>query len=193
MPTDDDNGANPTVTDNAPALDIATLTPEQLESHPHVQELKKKYSAAHSGMDSANLTKKQLEAEVARLKVMAGEEELEEEEPTPSFVTKEELTSTLWEAQNAKDLELYADDDYKKELDAGVPKSIALQYAKMRAQKNPNSAQVMRQQAMASQGAASTRDLSDVEITDEDREDMKKWGYSEKSLLRQKQLKRDRG
>jgi len=192
MPTTDGNGASPTATGNAPELDVTSLTEEQIETHPHVQELRKKYSAAHSGMDSANLTKKQLEAENARLRVLAGEEAENEEEPKPSFVTKEELTSTLWETQNAIDVELYGDEDYRKELDRGVPKDIALQYAKLRFQKNPNSAQVMRQQAMASQGSTSTRDLSDVEITDEDREDMKKWGYSEKALLRQKKLKASR-
>lgn len=190
MPTDDGNGASPTATDNASSdIDVTKLTPEQIELHPHVQELKKKYSAAHSGMDSANLTKKQLEAEVARLRVMAGEDKPIEEEQKPAFVTKDELTSTLWETQNAKDVELYGDDDYKKELERGVPRDIALQYAKLRFQKNPNSAQVMRQQAMASQGSTSTRDLSDVEITDEDRADMAKWGYSEKALLKQKRLK----
>lgn len=192
MPTDDGNGTSPTATDNATQIDVTTLTPEQLEAHPHVQELKKKYSAAHQSMDSVNLTKKQLEAENARLRVLAGEQAETTEEEKPSFVTKEELKSTLWESQHAQDLELYADDDYKKELDRGVPKDIALHYAKLRHQKNPNSAQVMRQQAMASQGSTSTRDLDDVEITDEDRADMKKWGYSEKALRKQKQLKKMR-
>ena len=193
MPTDDGNGASPTATDNASQLDVTKLTPEQLEQHPHVQELKTKYSAAHSGMDKANLTKKQLEAELAKYKLLAGEEEPVVEEAKPSFVTKEELSATLWESQHAKDLELYADDDYKKELDRGVPKDIALHYAKLRHQKNPNSAQINRQQAMASPGSSSTRDLSDIEITDEDRADAKLWGYSEKAILKQKQLKKSRG
>ena len=192
MPTVEDNAETPTVADNAPSLDVTSLTPEQIEAHPHVQELKKKYSAAHSGMDSANLSKKQLEAELAKYKFLAGEQEPEPEEQKPSFVTKEELEAKAWEIAHAKDIELYADDDYKKELDRGVPRDIALHYAKLRHQKSPNSAQVMRQQAMASAGAVSTRDLSDVEITDEDRADMAKWGYSEKALLKQKQMKKAR-
>lgn len=194
MPTVDDNGASPTVENNAPSIpDLSALTPEQIEAHPHVQELKKKYSAAHSGMDKANLTKKQLEAELAKYKTLAGEQEPEPEEVKPSFVTKEELEAKAWEIAHAKDLELYADDQYKQELDMGVPKPVALQYAKLRAQKNPNSAQVNRQQAMASPGSTSVRDLEDVEITDEDRADAAKWGYSLEAVKKQKQMKKARG
>lgn len=186
MPTGSGDGGSPTPPDNA--LDLNAIPAEKLEDHPYVKELKTKASAAHKGMDSANLTKKQLEAEVARLKVMAGEEKPKEEKPESEFVTKEDL----WTAQNEKDIELYGDEQYQKELDLGVPKKVALQYAKLRHQKDPNQAQVMRQQAMASQGSTSTRDLSDIDITDEDRADMKKWGYSEKALKRQKQLKKAR-
>lgn len=191
MPTEDGNALEPTAADNA-TFDVTAIPAEQIENHPFVKELKEKQAAARTGMDKANLTKKQLEAELAKYKLLAGEEEPVVEEPKPSFVTKEELTSTLWEAQNAKDIELYADDEYKLELDRGVPKDVALKYAKLRHQKNPNSAQVMRQQAMASQGSSSTRDLTDVDITDEDRADMARWGYSEKAILKQKRLKKVR-
>jgi hypothetical protein len=192
MPTEDGNASQPTAADNA-TFDVTAIPAEQLENHPLVKELKAKQAAAHTGMDKANLTKKQLEAEVARLKVMAGEQDaIEEVEQKPSFVTKEELTTQLWEAQNAKDIEIYADDKYKQELDMGIPKPVALEYAKLRYQKNPNNAQVMRQQAMASQGSSSTRDLSDIEITDEDRADMKTWGYSEEAIRKQKRLKQAR-
>lgn len=193
MPTDNEDGASPTFNANATALDVLTLTSEQLESNPHVQELKKKYAAAHSSMDSTNLTKKQLEAELAKYKMLAGEEEPIEEEVKPSYITKDELTSTLWADRNAKDIELYADDEYTKELGSGVPKDIALKYAKLRHQKAPNSAQVQRQQAMASGSSTSTRDLTNIDVTDEDRVNMKLWGYSEKTLLKQKALKRQRG
>jgi len=191
MPTDDGNALEPTANDNA-IPDVSTLAPEVLENHPYVKELKAKQAAAHTGMDKANLTKKQLEAELAKYKLLAGEKEPEVEEPKPSFVTKEELANQLWEAQHAKDIEIYADDEYKQELDRGVPRDVALKYAKLRHQKNPNSAQVMRQQAMASQGSTSTRDLSDIEITDEDRQDMKTWGYSEEAIRKQKRLKQAR-
>jgi len=193
MPTDYGDGESPTSNANATALDMSSISPEQIESHPHVQELKKKYAAAHSKMDATQLSHKQLEAELAKYKTLAGVEELEEEEVTPSYITKAELTSTLWEDRNAKDIELYADDDYKIELDRGVPRDIALKYAKQRHQKSPNSAQVQRQQAMASGSSTSTRELTDIDVTDEDRVNMKLWNYSEKTLLKQKALKRSRG
>ena len=193
MPTDHGDGESPTSNANATALDVLSLSPEQLESHPHVQELKKKYAASHSKMDSTQLSHKQLEAELAKYKTLAGVDELPEEEVTPSYITKAELTSTLWEDRNAKDIELYADDEYKIELDRGVPRDIALKYAKQRHQKSPNSAQVQRQQAMASGSSTSTRDLTDIDVTDEDRVNMKLWNYSEKTLLKQKALKRSRG
>jgi hypothetical protein len=191
MPTDQDNGASPTVEGNA--LDIASLPIEEIEAHPHVQELKKKYAAAHTGMDQSNLSKKQLEAELAKYKMLAGEEEPPEEEERPQFVTKEELSSTLWETKHAKDIELYGDETYQKELEQGVPRDIAIRYAKMRHESSPNQAKVIRQQSVAQGSSASTRDLSDTEITDEDREDMKRWGYSEKAILRQKKQKAMRG
>lgn len=185
MPTDDDNAEMPTVEANAP--DVSALTPELLESHPYVQELKAKQAAAHSKMDQSNLSRKQLEQEVKRLKELAGEE-IEQ----PSYVTKEELEAKAWELSHAKDVELYQDEDYQKELEMGIPKEVALRYAKLRHQSNPNQAQVMRQQSVAQGSAASTRDLSSIEITDEDRADMKRFGYSEKALLKQKKLKAER-
>jgi len=193
MPTDHEDGESPTFNANATALDMSTISPEQIESHPHVQELKKKYAAAHSKMDATQLSHKQLEAELAKYKTLVGEEELTEEEVTPLYITKAELASTLWEDRNAKDIELYADDEYKIELDRGVPKDIALKYAKQRHQKSPNSAQVQRQQAMASGSSTSTRELTDIDVTDEDRVNMKLWNYSEKTLLKHKAIKRSRG
>lgn len=189
----------PTVLDNASGSDANAqqnypeISDEVITSHPKYKELEEKHSAARTGMDKSNLTKKQLEAEVARLRVMAGEEEqVEVVEAKPSFVTREELQSTAWEIAHAKDLELYGDEEYKNEVSSGIPKETALKYAKLRFQKSPNQVQVSRQQSMASSGQTSTRDLSNVDITDEDRADMKLWGYSEKTLLKQKELKRAR-
>jgi len=189
MPTVSDNASGPDA--NAQQANLV-ISDEIILSHPKYKELEEKHSAARTGMDKSNLTRKQLEAEVARLKVMAGEQESQEEKDEPSYVTKEELQATAWEIANARDLELYADEQYQKELSEGVPKATALRYAKLRHEKAPNDAQVMRQQSMASAGSTSTRDLSSIEITDEDREDMKRWGYSEKSLLKQKALKKAR-
>lgn len=194
MPTAEDNAPQPTAEDNA--IDVTTLSLDQLESNPYVKELKEKHAAARTQMDKSNLTKKQLEAELAKYKTLVGEEdapEAQEDQKTPDFVTKEELSNTLWETQNAQDLELYADDEYQKELDRGVPRDIALHYAKLRQQKDQNSAKLLRQQSMASSGASSVRDLENIEITEQDRADMAKWGYSEATLLKQKKLKAMRG
>lgn len=168
-----------------------SIPDEVITSHPKYKELEEKHSAARTGMDKSNLTKKQLEAEVARLKVLAGEEKKVEEEKTqPSpYVTKEEL----WETQHAKDLEIYGDETFQKEVEQGIPRHIALNYAKLRYEKAPNNAQVARQQSMASAGSTSARDLSNIEITDEDRRDMQQWGYSEKTLLKHKAMKKARG
>lgn len=187
----------PTVTqDNASGSDAnaqqtTPITEDVIKTHPLYKELEEKHSAARTGMDKSNLTKKQLEAEVARLRVLAGEDaKIEETKPEPSpYVTKEEL----WETQHAKELELYGDEQFKKEVEQGIPRHIALNYAKLRYEKAPNNPQVIRQQSMASAGSTSTRDLSDIEITDEDRRDMKEWGFSEATLKKHKALKKARG
>ena len=181
-----------TVIDNTSDQDATTahletsLQEDDVKSHPAYKDLEKKYSAARTGMDSSNLTKKQLEAEVARLRVLAGESEEEtvEEAPRTEFVTKEDL----WNFQHESDIELYADEIYEKEVAQGVPRDTALQYAKLRYTREPSEAQLQRQQYNAS-GNTSVRKLTNIEITDKDREDMKKWGYSEATLLAHKKLR----
>lgn len=188
MPTDDSVnaiGSDPNGHQNQPNIPDEVIT-----SHPAYKALEEKHSAARTGMDKSNLSKKQLEAEVARLRVLAGEEAPAPEvktEPSP-YVTKEEL----WETQHAKDLELYADDQFKKEVDMGIPRHVALGYAKLRYQSSPNNAQVIRQQTMSSAGSTSNRDIPNIEITEEDRRDMATYGYSEAALLKQKRLKASR-
>lgn len=191
MPTDENVNASVATASNAEGSTPA-ITDEVITSHPKFKELEQKYSAARTGMDTSNLSKKQLAAEVARLKVLAGEEETAPPEEKPAFVTRAELEAKAWELSNKKDLDLYADETYKEELSQGIPPAKALEYAKLRYQSNPQNAKVQRQQAMSSQGSTSVRDLSDVEITDEDRADMKMWGYSEETLLKQKRMKKER-
>lgn len=188
MPTDDKVnalGSDPNGHQNQPSIPDEVIT-----SHPAYKALEEKHSAARTGMDKSNVSKKQLEAEVARLRVLAGEDAPAEEVKTETspYVTKDEL----WETQHEKDLETYGDDQFKKEVDMGIPRHIALGYAKLRYQGNPNSAQVMRQQAMSSPSSTSTRDIPNIEITDEDRRDMAQYGYSEAALLKQKKLKASR-
>jgi len=197
MPTNDDGtGASPTATDvNASQIDVTALTPEQLEAHPHVQDLKKKYSAAHQDMDKTNLSKKELQSEIARLKVLAGEEVQAEEikADEPQYVTKAELQEQAWELQNAKDVDLYGDDEYKNDLVSGIPREYALKTAKLRFQSMPDNVRLQRQQVMASGTAVGARGLSDVDVTDADRRGMAEFGYSEETVRKHKQMKRERG
>ena len=190
MPTNDDNGASPTDFVNADSgFDVTTIPTEMLESHPYIQELKKKNAAAHSKMDESNLSKKQIQAELAKYKTLAGEEELPEEEDESPYVTKAEL----WEDRNSKDIEVFGDEEYLRDIEQGIPKAYALKTAKLRYGNSSPDAQVLRQKSMASAGSTSTRDISDIEITDQDRADQAIWKYSTKAMLKQKALKKARG
>lgn len=195
MPTDDTvNGASPTDPNvNASQIDVTTLTAEQLEAHPLVQDLKKKYSAAHTDMDKTNLSKKELQAEVARLKVLAGEETPVETKEEPQTVTKNELRDQIWELKNADDIELYGDDEFKKDVENGIPREYALNNAKLRFQSNPDKVRLERQRTMASGTAMGTRNLDSDDITEADRKGMAQFGYSEEAVRIQKKLKRERG
>ena len=191
MPTDDGNGANPTATANASVLG---LTPEQLAAHPHVQELKKKFSDAHVSMDKTNTSKKELLAELAKYKTLAGvEDEVEVTAPDTGTVTKAELKEQIWELKYARDVDLYGDDEYKNDLKAGIPREYALKTAKLRFQSNPDKARLERQQSMASGSSVSDRNLDDNELTDADRKNMALWGYSEETAKKHKALKKSRG
>jgi hypothetical protein len=166
-------------------------TKDDVKSHPDYQELEKKYAAARQGMDKSNLTKKQLEAEVAKYKTLAGvKEEPEETEEKP--LTRAELQEQLWELKNAKDVEIYSDEEYEQDIKNGIPRDYALKTAKLRAQANPDKARLDRQKQMAS-GSSGHREIDDQDFTEKDRQDMAKWGYSEEALRKHKQLQKERG
>ncbi len=196
MPTDAEiDAAKPTDPNaNASQVDVTKLTPEQLEANPHFQDLKTKYSAAHKGMDESNLSKKELKAEVARLKVLAGEEvkpedkvELPAKEPT--YATKEDI----WELKNAKDIEVYGDEEFTKDVENGIPRDYALTTAKLRFQSNPDKARLERQQTMASGTAAGTRILDSDELTEAEQAGITKGLYSKEAVMIQRRLKKERG
>jgi hypothetical protein len=196
MPTDDTgNGQGPTATDvNASQdFDVTALPAEKIESHPYVQELKKKYSAAHSDMDKTNLSKKELQAEVARLKVLAGEEAPQEVKEEPQTVTKAELQEQVWELKHAHDVEIYGDEEFKKDVQNGIPRDYALNTAKLRFQSNPDHARLERQRTMASGTAMGTRNLESEDLEGFDPVEAAKWGYSKESWLKQRELKKARG
>lgn len=126
-------------------------------THQQVEELKKKHSAARKGLDEKAKLLKEKEAEIARLKVLAGEdskeETPEEDESQPKYVTQEELDSKAWEIAHKSDLELYSDDEFKSDVESGIPKEKALKYAKLRYETMDDSARRERQEAVASTGS----------------------------------------
>lgn len=198
MPTDDIvNGASPTDTSvNASQIDVTALPIEELEKHPHVQELKKKYSAAHTDMDKTNLSKKELQAEVARLKVLAGEDATPAQEPVDESakpVTKAELQQQVWEISHQKEVELYGDEEFQKDVQSGIPREYALKTAKLRFQSNPDKARLERQKTMASGMAMGTRDLQSDELTPAEQEGIAKGLYSKETVLKHREMKKARG
>lgn len=197
MPTaDETNGASPTGSEGNASqdLDVTAIPADKLESHPYVQELKKKYSAAHEKMDSTNLSKKELQAEVARLKVLAGEEAKQEEKaPEPEHVTKDELKQQIWELQHAKDVEIYGDEEFRKDIEAGIPKDYALKTAKLRFQSNPDRVRLERQQIMASGTAMGTRNLDGDELTPTELKGIAEGLYTKETALKYREIRKARG
>lgn len=198
MPTDDTgNGASPTAEiDNASQVDVKTLTAEQLEANPHFNDLKTKYSAARTGMDESNLSKKELKAEVARLKVLAGEEATPASEPVDDStkpVTKAELQQQVWELSHQKEVELYGDEEFQKDVTSGIPREYALKTAKLRFQSNPDKARLERQQTMASGTAMGTRDLQSDELTPAEQKGIAEGLYSKETALAYREMKKARG
>lgn len=191
MPTDDNVNASGSDDSNESQQNKSEVSDETIVSHPKYKELEEKHAAARKGMDQSNLTKKQLEAEVAKYKTLAGvEEEPEPEEEKP--LTRAELQEQLWELKHAKDVEVYSDEEYENDIKNGIPRDYALKTAKLRAQANPDKARLERQKLNAS-GSGSTRELDDTDLTEKDRENMAKWGYSEDAIRKQKALKKERG
>lgn len=173
-------------------LPAETLTEDAVKAHPKYKELEEKHAAARTGMDESNVSKKELKSEIARLKVLAGEEETEtEEEEKP--LTRAELNDKLWLLQNAKDIEIYSDEEYEKDIADGIPKEYALKTAKLRGKSDPDKVRLENLKQTASGSSANNRELESDEITEKDRKGQKKWGYSDKAILKQKQLKKERG
>lgn len=170
----------------ASAAPSAALTEDQVKNHPLFKELEGKASAAEREKDRF---KGRLEK--ARQGILEEDQPQEKPKEVVPYATKEEL----WEIKNAKALELYGDEQFSKDVSAGIPRDYALETARLRFQSNPDKARIQRQQTMASGPSSSDRMLppSDVEITDKDRQDAKDWNYSEETIRRHKELKRARG
>lgn len=196
MPTNDSgNGESPTTANvNATDLDVTSLAEEQLDTHPYVQELKKKANAAHQDMDKTNLSKKELQAENARLRVLAGEDDkpvITKDEP--QTVTKAELQEQIWDLKNSNDVELYGDSEYMKDVEKGIPRDYALKTAKYRYQSNPDQARLERQQTMASGTAMGTRNLGSDDLTPAELKGIADGLYSKETALEYRQIQKARG
>lgn len=159
MPTDEAT----VVTDPTPSTDA----PAEVLNHPAVQKLqeelsqaKQREAAARKGMDEANIKVKRLKEIVEPL-----EEKEEETKSEVPFVTKDEL----WEVTHKKELELYADDEYKADIGSGIPREYALKTAKLRHSVSPDTARKERL-ATLSAPIGSGRDLAgedDIVLTEE--------------------------
>ncbi len=190
MPTDPVNASG---SDAQKAQQTALAPDDAITSHPLYKDLEEKHAAARKGMDSSNLSKKELQAQVARLKVLAGEEDTPEPIEEPQTVTKDQLREELWNLQHAKEVELYGDEEYQTDLSAGIPRDYALKTAKLRFQSAPNSAQIARQQSMSSGTATGVRNIQSVDLEGFNPEEAAKWGYTKETWLRHRNMKKERG
>ena len=185
MPTDEtvekteDVNASPQTEESPPENPETT---DDITSHPKYKEMEEKHAAARKGMDKANLSKKELEAENARLRVLAGQESEDDEVPDeqPKSVTEKELAELEWKIKNEKRIAL-VEDDYEEILEEGyqgekVSKNVALELAEKRAKIDSSSAQRDRHQDMATSSVTNRSAEEPIEITDYDR----KFGITEK-------------
>ena len=201
MPTDDVNASGQTVITPpaAPELTddmIFSIPEEKLKSHPAFKTLEEKHAAARQGMDKSNLSKKELQAENARLRVLAGVEEdqtpVEDDQPLTKNDLEKMNEDLRWDLLNAKDVELYGDEKFTADLQAGIPKAYALENAKLRSQSNPDKARLERQRTMASGSAASTRNLESDELTPAEQKGIAEGLYTKETALKHRELKRQR-
>lgn len=191
MPTDiiDDNAS---LTDEESHQ--SNLNEDDIKSHPLYKELEEKHAAARQGMDKTNLSKKELQAEVARLRVLAGvPEEVKQEESKEAPITKKDLEEQLWLLQYTKDIEVYGDEKYQQDIKSGIPKAYALENAKLRYQSNPDKARIERQQMMSSGSASSDRNLESESLEGFNEDHAKRFNYTKETWIRHQQLKKERG
>jgi len=169
----------------AQAAPSEALSEDVVKNHPLYKELEGKHSAEE---------RDKLRYKGRLEKVQKGFSEDEEVKPQPKkddspYATKEEL----WEIRNAKDLDVYADDKYKGDIEAGIPRDYALENAKLRFQANPDKARLDRQKSMSTGSSSGVRNLEAANLEGFNEEDAKRWNYSKETWLKQQQLKKARG
>lgn len=171
MPTDNSVQTSPGVAPGGPPAGstLPELTDEQLKAlpydrlqkvHPKVQEIETRYAAAHKEIDGKK-TKKELEAEVARLKVLAGEEATPVQSaaaPNPQAFDAAKIQSDIeWNIAN-KHLILAGGQLYADNLAKGMDKQDALDLALARRPSGEVTfAEQMRSQISASSGSGTDR------------------------------------
>ena len=185
--------ANPSLEEETPTGSEAEQTPDEnppaqvseeaVKNHPLFKKLEEEHSAAER---EKNRYKGRLD------KVQKGMAE-EEEKPAKKkdespYATKEEL----WELRNAKDVELYGDDEYKTDLESGIPRDYALKTAKLRYGSNQDKARLDRQKMMASGSSASVRNLESEDLEGFNEEDAKRYGYTKETWLKHQKMKQER-
>lgn len=126
------------------AGDPPVIPEDAVKNHPLYKELEEKSAVA--------------EREAKRYKGRLAKANIKEDDE-PVYVTKEELEQKAWEIAHSKDIEVYADDEYKSDIKQGIPRDKALQYAKLRYSAKDNSAHKERLMS-ASSGSSVDRSLA---------------------------------
>jgi hypothetical protein len=103
------------------------LSEDAVKAHPLYKDLETRYAAAHLEIDGKK-TKKQLEAEVARLKVLAGEEGTQAPAPAPMNDARKMQEEITWNIKHESDLQL-AGQPYYDFLARGYAREDALTLA----------------------------------------------------------------
>ncbi len=163
MPTD--NSVQTPVTPVAttvtapPASSTQAIADDAIKAHPLYKDLETRYAAAHKEIDGKK-TKKELEAEVARLKVLAGEDApvVPPVQQTAGSIDATKLQADIeWNIAN-KDLIKLGGQQYVDLLNKGYDKQDALDLATSRLPTPERSAaENLRAQVSASAGASTDR------------------------------------
>ena len=126
MPTDP---VVQTTTPVPPATSTQPVSEDAIKAHPLYKDLETRYAAAHKEIDGKK-TKKELEAEIARLKIMAGEESAPAPvaAPTGNIDAKKIQEEVEWNIANKENIQS-AGQPYYEYLGKGYSRDDALTLA----------------------------------------------------------------
>jgi len=195
MPTDDVNASLPDVPEETSTEEVTEetqqepleITDDDIKSHPLYQDLEKKHSAARKGLDDKAKEVKKLK----HLIVDDTPEEKEEVVEQSTAFTVEEKELLKWEIKNQDKIDL-CQEDYDEYVTQGVSPKLSLRLALQdKGITDSNISDHLRQISSGQPDVSVNREAAS-DITEEERKDMEMWGYSEETLKRQKQLKKER-